>query len=76
MERYVVHIDVGTFHAPWLEASAAFPRPDSQDCVPHRTMPFDRKFAAACRRSRSARFSRDGHKRRAPRHLTPRASGH
>jgi len=32
--------------------------------------------ASACRRYRSASFSRDGHERRAARHLTPRARGH
>ncbi|MGS0894360.1 plasmid fertility inhibition factor family protein [Burkholderia stagnalis] len=56
-ERFVVHIDADAFYRRWLQTSPAFPKPDSQDCVPRRIMPLDGKFpmaAAAFRRSREA----------------------
>nr|WP_175802445.1 Osa protein [Burkholderia anthina] len=55
-ERYVVHIDADRFYALWLGTSPAFPRLDSQDCVPRRIMPLDRKFSTAAAAFRGGRL--------------------
>ncbi|KVF69763.1 hypothetical protein WS75_25390 [Burkholderia sp. FL-7-2-10-S1-D7] len=38
VERYVIHIDVGTFDALRLGTSTDFPQPDSPDCDPRATV--------------------------------------
>ncbi|UTV60449.1 plasmid fertility inhibition factor family protein [Burkholderia arboris] len=46
-EHFIVHVDADKFYRRWLETSPAFPKRNSQDCVPRQAMPLDRKFATA-----------------------------
>ncbi|MDN7591376.1 plasmid fertility inhibition factor family protein [Burkholderia seminalis] len=55
VERFVVHLDADAFYRRWLETSPAFPKQDSQDCVPRRAMPLDGKFAMAAAGFRGGR---------------------
>ncbi|KML54764.1 Osa protein [Burkholderia cepacia] len=55
-ERYAVHLDADTFYGLWLGTSPAFPKPNSQDCVPRRIMPLDSKYASAAAAFRAGRL--------------------
>lgn len=85
MERYVVHIDADTFHAPRLGMSRVFPRPDSRDREPRAIVsgqrrqrdPGDDAERHGRRRRVAVAFSelraRRAHSSRAPPFDTPRA---